>query len=386
MRRRAAKQKPVRIEEFDYELPAERIAQHPAAQRDAARMLLLDRRSGATEDAWFRQLPERLRAGDLVVFNDSRVIPARLYGRRAGVRAFPLPGPRNPAQKQFLTRRVEVLLTRRLDERTWEALVRPGRKLPVGERIRFGGEGEAGPDNLLEAEITGRGAFGERRLRFDWQGDFFALLERLGRLPLPPYVHRPAGAPEAAEDRERYQTIYARVPGSAAAPTAGLHFTPEVLQRLDQRGIERTAITLEVGLGTFQPVRVAEIEGHVMHTERYAISPAAAAAVNRARRERRRVVAIGTTVARALEARFAAGAAAGGAELAAGEGETDLFLYPGRELRVVDALLTNFHAPRSTLLMLVAAFAGREAVLSAYRHAVAAGYRFLSYGDCMLIG
>ncbi|MGH9534361.1 MAG: tRNA preQ1(34) S-adenosylmethionine ribosyltransferase-isomerase QueA [Terriglobales bacterium] len=368
----------MRIEDFDYELPPERIAQHPAPERDAARMLLLDRRSGAVADSHFRQLPQWLRAGDLAVFNDTRVIPARLYGRRAGLRAFPLPGARNPAHKEFLTRRVEVLLSRRLDERTWEALVRPGRKLPVGERIYFGG---AGGDERLEAEIIARGAFGERRLRFDWQGDFFALLDKLGRLPLPPYIHRPAAAPEEAEDRERYQTVYARQPGAAAAPTAGLHFTPEILRQLDARGIERTAVTLEVGLGTFQPVRAETIEEHAMHTERYQISAAAAEAVNRARREDRRVVAIGTTVARALEAR----SAAGGGAIAAGEGETDLFLYPGRPLCVVDALLTNFHAPRSTLLMLVAAFAGREAILAAYRHAVAAQYRFLSYGDCMFI-
>lgn len=369
----------MRIEDFDYELPPERIAQHPAAERDASRMLVLERRGGGIEDGWFRELPERLRAGDLAVFNDSRVIPARLYGRRAGIKAIPAPGPWNPAHKDFLTRRVEVLLTRRVDERTWEALVRPGRKLPVGERIFFGGE--AGGERL-EAEIIARGAFGERRLRFDWQGDFFALLDKLGRLPLPPYIHRPAAAPEAAEDRERYQTIYARQPGSAAAPTAGLHFTADVLRRLEARGIERTAVTLEVSLGTFQPVRTEPIEQHVMHTERYQISPAAAEAVNRARREGRRVVAIGTTVARALEARCAA---AGGGEIRPGEGETDLFLYPGRELKVVNALLTNFHAPRSTLLMLAAAFAGREHILAAYRHAVTAGYRFLSYGDCMLI-
>lgn len=372
----------MRLDDFDYDLPPEQIAQHPAAERDASRMLVLERRSGAPAwrlaDGWFRELPERLRAGDLAVFNDSRVIPARLYGRRAGRNAVPTPGPRNPAHKDFLTRRVEVLLTRRWDERTWEALVRPGRKLPVGERIYFGGE--AGGERL-EAEIIARGAFGERRLRFDWQGDFFALLNKLGRLPLPPYIHRPAAAPEAAEDRERYQTVYARQPGSAAAPTAGLHFTPEILCRLEARGIERTAITLEVGLGTFQPVRVQNIEQHAMHSERYQIAPTAAEAVNRARRENRRVVAIGTTVARALEARCAGG----GGEITAGEGETDLFLYPGRELKVVNALLTNFHAPRSTLLMLVAAFAGREAILAAYRHAVATGYRFLSYGDCMLI-
>lgn len=377
----------MRIEDFDYDLPTERIAQHPAAERDASRMLALDRRSGAIQDAWFRQLPQRLRPGDLVVFNDSRVIPARLYGRRAGLRASPQPGPRNPAHKDFLRRRVEVLLTRRLDERTWEALVRPGRKLPVGETIFFGGE-QTGPDAAaagsggteLAAEIIGRGAFGERRLRFDWRGDFFALLDRLGRLPLPPYIHRSATAAETAEDRERYQTVYARQPGSAAAPTAGLHFTPEILRQLDARDIERTAITLEVGLGTFQPVRTAAIEQHAMHTERFHIPPAAAQALNRARREGRRVVAIGTTVARTLEARFAAAG-----EIAAGEGETDLFLFPGRDLKVVQALLTNFHAPRSTLLMLVAAFAGREAVLAAYRHAIAAEYRFLSFGDCMLI-
>lgn len=371
----------MRLEDFDYDLPPERIAQHPAPQRDAARMLLLDRRTGICSDGYFRDLPRHLRAGDLVIFNDSRVIPARLFGRRAGLRAFPHPGPRNPARKDFLTRRVEVLLTRRRDERTWEALVRPGRKLPVGERILFGGD-PTGPEPQPEitAEIVGRGAFGERVLRFEWQGEFFALLDRLGRLPLPPYIHRSPDLPESSEDRERYQTVFARQPGSAAAPTAGLHFTPAILQALDEQGIERATITLEVGLGTFQPVREAEIEHHAMHTERYQIPAATADAVARARREGRRVIAIGTTVTRALEASYAAHG-----EVVASEGETDLFLYPGRPVHVVDGLLTNFHAPRSTLLMLVAAFAGREPILAAYRHAVAAGYRFLSYGDCMLI-
>lgn len=374
----------MRLEEFDYELPPERIAQYPAPQRDAARLLLLQRASGTWADRAFRELPELLRPGDLLILNDSRVIPARLLGWREGIHAQPRPGPRNRARHGFLERRIEVLLTRSLAPDLWQALVRPGRKMPVGERLWFGA-----PEPALAAEIVGRGEMGERTLRFQHadgssfasREDFLAALERIGHVPLPPYIRRPADEPDRSEDRERYQTAFAARPGSAAAPTAGLHFTHETLARLEAAGIALATVTLDVGLGTFQPVHAAEIEQHSMHAERYRIAPESAAAVAAARAERRRIVAVGTTAARALEA----SARAHGGAVAAGEAETDLFLYPGQRFQVIDALLTNFHAPRSTLLMLVAAFAGRQFVMAAYRHALAAGYRFLSYGDCMLI-
>lgn len=374
----------MRLQEFDYELPPECIAQHPSPERDSARLLLLDRSRAEWSDHRFRELPQLLRRGDLLVLNDSRVLPARLFGWREGVHAQPLPGPRNPARHDYLRRRIEVLLTRALDTGVWQALVRPGRKLATGERLWFGA-----PAPLLRAEIAGRGALGERTLRFSHadgrpflsQEEFLAALEQIGHVPLPPYLHRTRGEADRAEDRERYQTVFAREPGSAAAPTAGLHFSHDVLARLAEAGVETAKITLEVGLGTFQPVRAEEVEDHPMHAERYRIAPEAAAAVNQARQAGRRIIAVGTTSARALEA----SARAHDGAVAAGAAETDLFLYPGQRFQVVQALLTNFHAPRSTLLMLVAAFAGLEFTLSAYRHAIASGYRFLSYGDCMLI-
>ncbi len=315
------------------------------------------------------EFPALLRPDDLLVLNNSRVFPARLFGRRMGLRSQPL-SPRNPAAREFLTGEVEVLLIRRLGEWEWQALVRPGRKIMVGEKIQFG----AG----LEAEITSRGEYGERTLRFQPIPDFFALMERHGHVPLPPYIARP----DRPEDRERYQTVYATDPGSVAAPTAGLHFTPEVLAQIRQRGVEIAEITLHVGLGTFQPVRVEKIEEHKMHREAFTISGQAATQINRALEEKRRVVAVGTTTVRTLE--HAALQAAGG-RISAGSGEADIFIYPGFEFRVVGAVLTNFHLPRSTLLMLVSAFAGRENVLRAYEHAVRERYRFFSYGDCMWI-
>jgi len=366
----------MRVDDFDYCLPEELIAQHPAEQRDASRMLLLDRASGRVEDHWFRELPELLRPDDLLVLNNTRVFPARLFGHRVGVHAQPTPSVRNPAHHGYLQGEVEVLLARQLEGDRWEALVRPGRKLPVGERICFG-EG----DEQFEAEIVSRGEFGERQLRFHWQGDFFQLLEKYGHMPLPPYIHRPHQQPDAAEDRERYQTVFARQRGSVAAPTAGLHFTDAVLARLAERGIEQVQVTLDVGLGTFQPVHADKVEEHVMHAEHYRIPAATAEAVRRAKREGRRVIAVGTTAVRTLES----SAAAHGGQVEAEESETRLFLYPGKPFLVVDGMLTNFHAPRSTLLMLVAAFAGFDAMQHAYAHAIEQRYRFLSYGDCMLI-
>jgi S-adenosylmethionine:tRNA ribosyltransferase-isomerase len=259
----------------------------------------------------------------------------------------------------------------------WEALVHPGRKLGVGERIYFGEHAtEASHD--LAAEIVGRGTFGERRLRFDPVADFFAVLNRIGHVPLPPYIDRP----DTAADREQYQTVYAKPPGSVAAPTAGLHFTPEVLARISERGVETAEITLHVGLGTFQPVRVEVVEEHKLHHEWYEISADAAERIQRARDAGRRIVALGTTTVRTLE--FAAQNNSAG-RIAAQSGEADIFIYPGFEFRVVGAMLTNFHLPKSTLLMLVSAFAGRERVLQAYEHAVRKRYRFYSYGDCMFV-
>ena len=360
------------LSDFDYELPPQRIAQRPPAERDASRMLLLDRGTGECEDRGFRALPELLRGNELLVINNARVLPARLFGRRAGIHAQPL-GQNNPAKREFLQTAIEVLLVRQISSDTWEALVRPGRKVPIGEKIVFG-EGE------LEAQVEGRGEFGLRILRFRSKDDFHELLGRLGHIPLPPYIKRA----DEALDRERYQTVYAREGAAVAAPTAGLHFTTQVLKRLRERGIEIVEITLEVGLGTFEPIRTERLEEHPIHKESYVISESAAEAIEQARHDRRPILAIGTTVVRALED-CAEKNAEGANLIVSGRREANIFLYPGKPFRVVDQLLTNFHLPRSSLLALVSAFAGPERVLDAYRHAVESGYRFYSYGDCMLI-
>jgi S-adenosylmethionine:tRNA ribosyltransferase-isomerase len=348
------------VSDFDFHLPEQLIAQEPARDRAGSRMLTLDRATGAFEDRWFRELPRLLRPGDLLVLNDSRVIPARLFAHRAGL---------HTQTNHQVTGRVQVLLAEQLSEWEWTALVRPGRKVLTGEHLDFG-------DGALRAEVIAHGEFGERTLRFEPVPDFFATVERLGHMPLPPYIHRE----DQAGDRERYQTVYAQERGSVAAPTAGLHFTPEILGEIRARGVEIATITLHVGLGTFQPVRVDRVEDVKLHAERYTLSEATASALNAACREGRRVVAAGTTTVRTLEH-----SARNGGEFAAHSGSTSIFISPGFEFRVVSALLTNFHLPQSTLLMLVSAFAGRERVLAAYRHAVEAGYRFFSYGDCMLI-
>lgn len=374
------------VTDFDYHLPEELIAQEPLAERGASRLLHLERDTGRYQDRAFREFPDLLRPGDLVVFNNTRVFPARLFGRRAGLHAQPV-SPRNPAAREFLRGKVEILLTspaaigRRPSAEgreptgggeVWNGLVRPGRKIGVGERLLFG------PNDELQAEVIARGDFGERTLRFQPVPDFFAVVERIGHVPLPPYIARA----DRAADRERYQTIYARERGSVAAPTAGLHFTPEILARMEARGIERTEVTLHVGLGTFQPVHVERVEEHKLHTEWFQICEDAARRINVALDAGRRIVAIGTTTVRTLE--FAASQSPDG-RLRAGSGEADIFIYPGFQFRVVGALLTNFHLPRSTLLMLVSAFGGREHLLAAYEHAVGERYRFYSYGDCMFI-
>jgi len=360
------------VSDFDYDLPPEQIAQRPLDERDASRLLLLDRASGAWDDRTFRELPDLLRGDELIVVNNTRVLPARLFGRRAGIHAQP-PGDNNPARAEFLQAPIEVLLVRRLAADTWETLVRPGRKVPVGERIVFG-EGE------LQAQVEGRGEYGLRVLRFSSKNGFDEILARLGHIPLPPYIKRE----DEPLDRERYQTVFARQGSAVAAPTAGLHFTPEILRRLRDRGIEIAELTLDVGLGTFEPVRTERLEDHKIHTEAYEIPETTVAALERARRASRPVLAVGTTVVRALE--DAAEKNAGRAELLApGKAEAEIFLYPGKPFRIVNQLLTNFHLPQSSLLALVGAFAGRDHVLGAYRHAVESGYRFYSYGDAMLI-
>lgn len=363
----------VLVSDFHYELPEELIAQEALADRAASRMLHLDRATGAVRDQIFREFPEILRPGDVLVMNNTRVFPARLYGRRSGAKAQPL-SRHNPATHEFLKGRIEVLLTRQTsrEPNEWECLVRPGRKIGVGETLLFGDHDE------LQAQVIWRGSFGERRIRFGPVDDFFPLVEKFGHVPLPPYIARD----DRAGDRDRYQTVYAKERGSVAAPTAGLHFTPEILDRIRERGIEIAEITLHVGLGTFQPVRVEKVEEHRLHQEHYSISKEASDQVNRALAEGRRVVAVGTTTVRTLE--YAAAQSAAGT-IAAGGGEADLFIYPGYSFRVAGALLTNFHLPESTLLMLVCALGGKEHVLTAYRHAARERYRFYSYGDCMFV-
>jgi S-adenosylmethionine:tRNA ribosyltransferase-isomerase len=298
------------------------------------------------------------------VLNDSRVFPSRLYGLRAGVHSLPV-GKKNPKRREYLSGEVEVLLLRPVsaDGKDWDALVRPGRKMRVGERIRFA--------DGLEAEIMARGELGERTIRFHYEGDLYAEFERIGHVPLPPYIKRP----DEAADRERYQTVFARERGSVAAPTAGLHFTAEVLDQCRAAGAEIAYVTLHVGLGTFQPIHEQHFESHRLHSESFQITMENAARM----RDARRRIAVGTTSMRTLES------AARHGPIEAASGETDLFIYPGFEFRAAEAMLTNFHLPRTSLLLLVCAFAGKELTLAAYRHAVEERYRFYSYGDCMLI-
>ncbi len=358
------------LKEFDYRLPSDLVAQHPLPERDASRMMVFDRAHQTFVDRVFRDIPEILRPGDIVVLNNTKVFPARLLGRRRGTTAQKI-GKHNPARREFLSSEIELLLTRQEAGNVWQALVRPGRKVRTGEVLVFG-------DGELKAEILSRGEYGIRRVRLiPRHGPLEEVIDRLGHVPLPPYIHRA----DAQADRETYQTVFAKVRGAVAAPTAGLHFTARVLRELSERGIETCEITLHVGLGTFQPVRGERVENHKMESERFEISEVAASAINRALDEGRRVVAVGTTCVRALEHV----ARAHGGRVLPGRGETDLFILPGFEFRVARALLTNFHLPRSTLLMLVCAFAGRELTFGAYEHAVAQRYRFYSYGDCMLI-
>ena len=338
------------LSDLDYELPPELIAQTPAPSRDASRLLVIDRARGGVEDHGFAELPDLLRPGDCVVVNNSRVIPARVLARDAG------------------GREVELLFFEAIDARRWRALTRPGRRSRAGAELAAGG---------ARLRVIGADADGPRLVeRLD--GSIEELLRERGVPPLPPYIERFAAPTEA--DLERYQTIYARPPGSIAAPTAGLHFTPTVLDALRRRGVQVHELTLHVGPGTFRPIKAARIEDHALPPERIAIPPSVADAVNRARDEHRRVIAVGTTTTRALES-----AAGPDGRVRALDGDAGLYITPGYTFRVVDALLTNFHLPRSSLLVLVAAFAGRELILKSYGHAVRAGYRFYSYGDATLI-
>ena len=354
----------LRVADFDYDLPPELIAQQPPAERGHSRMLVMNRTTGALRDASFAEFPSLLNPGDLLVLNDTRVIPARLYAQRTVVR-----------EREKPTGNVEVMLTEPAGENLWRALVHPGRKVRVGERLIF-----PSPSGSieLEAEVIERGQFGDRLLRFNPVADFYAVLDSIGHIPLPPYIRRD----DEMNDRERYQTVFSRERGSVAAPTAGLHFTPPILDTLTARGIEIARITLHVGLGTFAPLRVERVDQVRLHRERYTLSAECASTITRAAVEGRRIVAVGTTVVRTLEH---CAQQALGCPLQEHSGETEIFISPGFQFRLVSALLTNFHLPQSSLLMLVSAFAGREPVLAAYRHAVQQKYRFFSYGDCMFL-
>ncbi len=339
----------MKTSDFHFELPEELIAQTPLDRRDASRLMLLDKTSGEVRHSVFSRLPEYLRPGDCLVMNDSRVLPARLLGRRATGGA------------------VEVLLLRDLGNGVWECLTRPGRKTPVGTALSFG-------DGMLTGEVVDAVSDGNKRIRFHYEGVFLEVLDRLGQMPLPPYIKA------ELKDPERYQTVYARNPGSAAAPTAGLHFTPELLDALKEKGVELLYVTLHVGLGTFRPVKEEEITDHKMHAEYCIVPEETARALNAAKREGRRIVSVGTTSCRTLEA-----ASDENGFLRPFSDWVNIFIYPGYRFKCIDALITNFHLPESTLLMLVSALAGREHVLEAYRIAVEQRYRFFSFGDAMLI-
>jgi S-adenosylmethionine:tRNA ribosyltransferase-isomerase len=338
--------------DFDYPLPLDLIAQTPLEPRDHSRLLVVHRATGLLEHRRFSHLVEYLRPGDVLVFNESRVLRARLHGRRRDTGG-----------------RVELLLVRRVEGGVWECLGKPGRRLRPGVQLTI--EGDTG----LEAEVVEARSDGVRLVRFADE----AALERVGEMPLPPYIHEPL------HDPERYQTVYARTLGTVAAPTAGLHFTPELLERCRERGVELVFVTLHIGLDTFRPVQEEDPRGHKLHTEYFEMGPEATATLNRANQEGRRIIAVGTTSVRVLEQAAQRFATAEGWRLEPSSGWVDLFIVPGHRFRAVDALVTNFHLPRSTLLMLVCAFAGRELVLRAYAEAVREGYRFYSFGDGMLV-
>ena len=342
--------------DFNYDLPEELIAQDPLADRTASRLMHLDKVSGEIEHDIFRNIGKYLKQGDVLVLNDTKVIPARLYGKKTDTGA-----------------KVEILLLKRLSGDQWETLVKPGKKCRVGTRIGFG-EADAEGNYILTAEIEDIMEEGNRKVRFFYKGIFEEILLQIGEMPLPPYIHN------RLEEKSRYNTVYAEHNGSAAAPTAGLHFTKELLAALEEQGIEIVRVTLHVGLGTFRPVKVDDVSRHHMHSEFYRVTEEAASAINRAKAEGRRVICVGTTSCRTLES-----AADEKGIVKAGSGWTEIFIYPGYSFRVLDGLITNFHLPESTLIMLVSALAGKDHVLSAYRIAVEEKYRFFSFGDAMLI-
>lgn len=338
------------VSDFRFDLPEELIAQHPAEKRDHSRLMVLDKQTGEVDHKLFYQIKEYLRKGDCLVLNNTRVIPARLYG-----------------VKKETGGAIEFVLLKRIEGDIWEVLLKPGKRAKPGAEFLFG-NGE------LKAEVLEIGEQGNRIVRFSYQGIFEEILDRVGNMPLPPYIK------EKLQDRERYQTVYSKYEGSAAAPTAGLHFTDELLNEIQEMGVEIHFVTLHVGLGTFRPVKTERVEDHPMHAEWYTIPEETAAAVNRAKQDGRRVIAVGTTSVRTLESAWECGNG-----VAAKSGNTSIFIYPGYEFRAVDALITNFHLSESTLLMLVSALAGREKVLRAYQIAVAERYRFFSFGDAMFI-
>lgn len=340
----------LKTSDFYFELPPKLIAQEPLPDRSASRLLVLNKDTGETEHHVFREIVDYLSPGDCLVLNNTKVIPARLMGQKEGTGAS-----------------IEVLLLKRLEQDVWETLVKPGKKAKPGTVLRFG-------DGILKGEVLDVLEEGNRRIRFSYEGIFEEVLDRLGEMPLPPYItHK-------LEDKNRYQTVYAKYEGSAAAPTAGLHFTEELLERLREKGVEIAYVTLHVGLGTFRPVKAERITQHHMHSEYYEISGEAAEKINRAKREKKRVICVGTTSCRTVES-----AADEDGRVSAGCGNTEIFIYPGYRFKVLDELITNFHLPESTLVMLVSALAGRENVLAAYREAVSLEYRFFSFGDAMFI-
>jgi S-adenosylmethionine:tRNA ribosyltransferase-isomerase len=340
----------MQLADFDFFLPEELIAQHPVEPRDSSRLMIVDRSKDELVHKEFRDLVDYLVCGDVLVLNNTRVMPARLFGEREGTGG-----------------KLEVLLLKREDAYTWEVLVKPGKRARVGTNLIFG-------DGLLKATVLGDTEAGGRLMKFEYQGVFEEILDKLGTMPLPPYIT------EQLQDQERYQTVYSRETGSAAAPTAGLHFTGELLEELQSIGVEIVEVLLHVGLGTFRPVKTENILEHTMHSEYYSVTPEAASVINRAKAEGRRVISVGTTATRVLES-----ASEDSGLIRAGDGWTSIFIYPGYCFKVVDALITNFHFPKSTLLMLVSALAGRDRILNAYNQAVKLRYRFYSFGDAMLI-
>ncbi len=362
--------KGLKTADYYYDLPEELIAQDPLTDRSASRLLVLHRETGRTEHRHFRDILEYLEPGDTLVLNDTRVIPARLIGERL-----------SRQEPEITGSEAEVLLLKRLSADTWETIVRPGKKLKAGDRIVFGKSGENGAEPMMRAEITRVLEDGNRIVRFSYEGIWEEVLDRLGEMPLPPYIRH------KLQDKNRYQTVYAKYEGSAAAPTAGLHFTKELLSEAERKGVNLAFVTLHVGLGTFRPVKVEDVTSHRMHTEWYRMTAETAQLINRTKKEGHRVICVGTTSCRTVETVAAETEAQGVLQdiVRPSEGDTSIFIYPGFSFRVMDGLITNFHLPESTLLMLVSAFAGRERMLEVYREAVRERYRFFSFGDAMLI-